>query len=79
MLSGMVSVVPMSFAVLIDPDVLVWSALSVPVLFGGSWLGTWGFHHAKPNHHRMTALIVLSVLAVVLIARSLIAEVAIQG
>ena len=79
MLSGMVSVVPMSFAGLIDHDVLVWSALSVPVLFGGSWLGTWGFHRARPHHHRMTALIVLSVLAVVLIARSLLAQVEILG
>lgn len=71
MLSGMTSMVPMSFGGLIGRDVLTWAAASVPVLFGGTWLGTWAFHRAKPHHHRMTALIVLSVLAAVLIGRSL--------
>jgi uncharacterized membrane protein YfcA len=71
MLSGMVSMVPMSLSGLIDRDVLIWSALAVPVLFGGSWLGTWGFHRARPHHHRLTALVVLSVLSAVLILRAL--------
>jgi uncharacterized membrane protein YfcA len=71
MLSGMVSMVPLSITGLIDREVLIWTAVSVPVLFLGSWLGTWGFHRARPHHHRNTALIVLSVLSVVLIARSL--------
>lgn len=71
MLSGMVSMTTMSLTGLIDREVLIWTAIAVPVLFLGSWLGTWGFQHAKPHHHRNTALIVLSILAVVLIARGL--------
>lgn len=71
MLSGMVSTVPMSITSLIDQETLIWTAVATPVLFLGSWLGTWGFHRAKPHHHRNTALAVLSVLAVVLIARAL--------
>lgn len=72
MLSGMTSVVPMTWTGLIDREVLIWTAVATPVLFGGSWLGTWGFHRAKPHHHRITALAVLSVLAVVLIVRALV-------
>ncbi len=72
MLSGMVSTVPMSITGLIDRETLIWTVVATPVLFLGSWLGTWGFHRAKPHHHRNTALTVLSVLAVVLIARALI-------
>lgn len=71
MLSGMVSLVPMSFTGLITHHILAWTAISVPILFLGSWLGTRGFHHARPHHHRNTALIVLSVLAVMLIGRAL--------
>lgn len=71
MTSGMVSAVPMTATGLIDQEVLIWTAISVPVLFLGSWLGTWGFHRAKPHHHKNTALLVLSVLSVVLIARAL--------
>jgi len=56
---------------LIDREVLTWAAFSVPVLIVGTWLGTWGFQRAHPRHHRMTALVVLSILSVVLIARSL--------
>lgn len=70
--SAIVSLGPMTWRGLIDRDVLIWSAACLPVLFGGSWLGTWGFHRAQPHHHRLTALVVLSVLAVMLIARSLI-------
>lgn len=70
--SALVSLGPMTWRGLIDRDVLIWSAACLPVLFGGSWLGTWGFHRAQPHHHRLTALAVLSVLAVMLIARSLI-------
>ncbi len=71
MLSGLTSMVPMTVRGMIGHEVLVWSALSVPVLVGGSWIGTWGFHRARPHHHRATALIVLSVLATVLITRAL--------
>jgi len=71
LLSGMVAMVPLSLSGLINREILLWSAVSVPILFLGSWLGTWGFHRARPHHHRNTALIVLSVLAVVLIVRAL--------
>lgn len=72
MLSGIAASISMTWKGLIHQEVLVWAALSVPVLFGGSWLGTWGFHRAKPHHHRNTALIVLSILSAVLILRSLL-------
>lgn len=71
MLSGMTSMVPMSFTGLIGREVLTWTAIATPVLLLGSWLGTWGFHRASPQHHRITALTVLSVLSVVLIGRAL--------
>lgn len=72
MLSSFVSLVPMTFKGLIDQEILIWAAASVPVLYAGSWIGTWGFHRAKPHHHRNTALIVFTVLSVTLILRSLI-------
>jgi uncharacterized membrane protein YfcA len=70
--SGVTSAVPMTATGLVTREVLAWTALSVPVLFGGSWFGTWGFRRARPVHHRMTALVVLSALATVLIARALL-------
>ena len=73
MLSGTTSVVAMGFRGLIDQEILLWSAAAVPAAYGGNWVGTWAFHKAKPHHHRMTALIVLSVLAAVLIVRALAA------
>ncbi len=72
MLSGVVAMVSMSVKGLIDQEVLIWSVLSLPVLFVGSWLGTWGFRRARPHHHRNTALVVLSFLSAVLILRALI-------
>jgi len=74
MLSGMTSMVPMTITGLIDRQTLVWTAVSAPVLFLGTWIGNWGFHRAKPHHHRATALIVLSILSVVLIGRSLLGQ-----
>lgn len=71
MLSALVSLGPMTWRGLIGRDVLVWAAACVPVLFGGSWLGTWGFRRARPHHHRATALVVLSLLAAILIGRAL--------
>jgi hypothetical protein len=71
MLSALVTLVPMSLKGLIDREVLIWSAFSVPVLVLGTWLGTWGFHRAHARHHRMTALVVLSILSLLLIGRSL--------
>jgi hypothetical protein len=72
MLAGCVSFVPMAVRGLITRDILIWAVVSLPVLFGGSRLGTWGFFRAKPRHHRMVALVTLTVLAVLLIGRSLI-------
>lgn len=73
MLSGLASMAAMTIRGLIDREILLWSVAAVPALYGGSWIGTWAFHRAKPRHHRVTALAVLSVLAAVLIARALVA------
>jgi uncharacterized membrane protein YfcA len=73
MLSAMMSLAVLSMRGLLDQQVLIWSVASIPVLFGGSWVGTWGFHRAKPHHHRLTALVVLSILAALLIGRGLLA------
>ena len=70
MLSGMTSAAAMGFRGLIDQETLLWAAGAVPAAYGGNWIGTWAFQRAKPHHHRMTALIVLSVLAAVLIVRA---------
>ncbi|HBK05603.1 MAG TPA: sulfite exporter TauE/SafE family protein [Acetobacteraceae bacterium] len=72
MLSGVVSFVPMAATGLITRDVLIWTVASLPVLFGGSRLGTWAFFRAKPHHHRMVALTTLSVLAILLVGRALL-------
>jgi len=72
MLSGCVSFVPMAARGLITRDILIWGAASLPVLFGGSRIGTWAFHQAKPRHHRIVALVTLSALAVLLIGRALL-------
>ena len=71
MLSGCVSLIPMALRGLITRDTLVWSVAALPVLFGGSRLGTWAFHRAKPGHHRMTALVTLSLLGGSLVVRAL--------
>jgi uncharacterized membrane protein YfcA len=72
MLSGSVSLISMAARGMITRDILAWTAASVPVLLGGSYLGTWGFRRARPRHHRQVALIVLSALAVLLIGRALL-------
>lgn len=72
MLSGCVSLIPMTFRGLITQDILIWTVASLPVLFGGSRLGTWAFHKARPKHHRMVALVTLSALSAVLIGRALL-------
>jgi len=56
---------------LIDGEIILWSLASVPVLMVGTYVGNWGFGRATPQHHRVTALVTLSVLAVSLIARGL--------
>jgi uncharacterized protein len=72
MLSGMTSAVAMTWRGLIDREILLWALAAVPATYAGNWIGTWAFHKARPHHHRMTALIVLSILAAVLIARALL-------
>lgn len=72
LLAGCVTLAPMAAGGMITRDILVWSAASLPVLFGGSWLGTKAFHRAKPRHHRLTALVTLSALAVILVGRSIL-------
>ena len=72
MLSGCVSFVPMAARGMISREILIWTAGSLPVLFGGSRVGAWAFQKAKPRHHRLVALIALSMLAILLIGRSLL-------
>ena len=69
-LSALVALVPMTARGLVDREVLIWAAASVPVLYAGTWVGNWGFLRARPHHHRLTALVVLSVLSALLIARA---------
>lgn len=71
LMSSTVTATPMAFKGLVDREALVWSAASVPVLLAGNWLGSWAFARAKPHHHRMTALVALSLLAAMLIVRAL--------
>jgi hypothetical protein len=68
--AAVVTTIPMAAKGLIDHDILIWSVASLPLLYGGSALGGWAFHHAAPRHHRNTALIVLSLLAALLIGRA---------
>jgi uncharacterized membrane protein YfcA len=70
MLTALLSLGPMAWRGLIDRQVMIWAAACLPVLFGGSWAGAWAFRHAQPHHHRTTALVVLSLLATMLIARA---------
>ena len=72
MLSGCLSLIPMSMRGLITRDILLWTVVTLPVLFGGSWIGTLAFHRAKARHHRMVALVTLSALSFVLIGRALL-------
>jgi uncharacterized protein len=71
MLSAMVSLLLMSLHGLIDREILSWSIASVPLLMAGTHVGSWGFRRSRPQHHRLTAMVLLSVLAVLLIARGL--------
>ena len=71
MLSGLLSGGLMMSRGLIDGELLIWTAVSLPALFLGSWVGKWGFDRANPRHHRVTALVVLAVLSAVLIVRAL--------
>jgi hypothetical protein len=69
--ASVVTAVPMAYRGLVDREVLMWSVASIPVLFAGTWFGGWAFERAGPAYHRVTALVVLSLLAAALIGRSL--------
>lgn len=69
--AAVVTAIPMAMRGLVDREVLLWSVASIPVLLVGSALGSWAFDRARPQYHRLTALVVLSVLAAALIGRSL--------
>jgi uncharacterized protein len=71
MLAGCVTAIPMLLRGLITRQTLVYAASCLPALFIGSWAGTRGFRLAQPRHHRLTALMTLSALAVMLLARTL--------
>ncbi len=71
MLSGLVSTVPMVWRGLITRETLIWSAVTLPALLIGSRLGTWAFHRARPIHHKLTALVTLTILGVTLMVRAL--------
>ena len=68
--AAVVTAIPMAARGLVDREVLLWSAASIPVLLAGSWAGGWAFRRVGPSCHRPIALIVLFLLAVALIARS---------
>jgi uncharacterized protein len=71
MLSALLSLCLMSLNGLIDRQILSWSIASVPLLLAGTYVGNWGFRRSRPHHHRLTAMVLLSALAVLLIARGL--------
>ncbi|HTW70015.1 MAG TPA: sulfite exporter TauE/SafE family protein [Acetobacteraceae bacterium] len=66
-----VTAISMALRGLIDREVLLWSAASIPVLLAGSWLGGLVFERAGPAYHRISAMLILSLLAAALIGRSL--------
>lgn len=69
--AAVITAAPMAARGLVDREVLLWSAASIPVLLAGSALGGWVFDRAPPRYHRLTALVVLVLLAAALIGRSL--------
>ncbi len=71
MFAAMLSLLLMVWKGLIDREILLWSLASVPVLIAGNYAGNWGFSRSSPHHHRITALVTLSVLALLLIAKGL--------
>jgi uncharacterized protein len=71
MLTAVLSLLLMSVNGLIDREILLWSVASVPLLMAGTYAGNWGFRRSRPHHHRLTAMVLLSLLAVLLIVRGL--------
>ncbi|HQT76899.1 MAG: hypothetical protein B7Z80_18475 [Rhodospirillales bacterium 20-64-7] len=70
MLAGLVSMLPMAARGMINQQTLLWTAASIPALLGGTRLGSWAFFRSKPAHHRLAALVSLSVLSALLIGRA---------
>lgn len=70
--SALVTAFSMYLRGLVSREIMIWAAASIPVLLLGSAVGDWAFARAHPRYHRLTALIVLSLLAVALIGRSVI-------
>lgn len=71
MFAAILSLLAMALKGMVDREILLWSIASVPVLLAGTRMGVWAFRRSRPHHHRLIALILLSVLAVMLIARAL--------
>ncbi len=71
MLASMASLSLMSFKGLIDREIMLWSVASVPLLIAGNAVGNWGFQHSRPHHHRLSALLLLTILGGLLIVRAL--------
>jgi hypothetical protein len=55
----------------VDRQTMVWPVASIPMVLPGSAPGARPFDKAPPQYHRLTALVVLCVLAVAPIGRSL--------
>jgi uncharacterized protein len=72
MLAGCVSFVPMAAHGMITRDTLLWAGASLPVLFGGSYVGGWAFVRSSPRRHRMVALASLTALAILPVGRALL-------
>ena len=71
MASGVISGSLMLAKGMVDTELVAWTAVAVPALFLGSWIGNLGFRKTSARHHRGVALAVLTGLAASLIIRSL--------
>jgi uncharacterized membrane protein YfcA len=70
-MTSLTALAPLALHGAVGRTELIWAALALPCLFGGSRLGAHFFRYARPHHHRWTALAVLGALAMLLIARAL--------
>jgi len=72
MLTAAFALVPMTAHGLVGKTTLIWAAIALPALFLGARIGAWGFRRTTPRTHRLSALVVLSALAVGLMLRGLV-------
>ncbi len=70
-ITASVALVPMTGEGLVNERLLVFAVIAFPTLFAGARAGAWGFRRTTPRQHRATALVVLSLLALMLILRGL--------